>query len=313
MSEAVREPAAVPEISVVVANYNASAALVDCLEAIRRHPPARTCEVLVVDDGSTDDSAERVRTRFPEVRLLVNPVNQGYARSCNRAITAARGRLIHLLNNDTRLLPGALDALADFLDSRPSAGAAGSLLQNPDGSVQISAKALPSVRSAFFGGRSWISRWLPGNPFTRQELLHWRADAGQPFVAGYVSGASLLVPRDVLDRIGELDPHLFYFNDADFCRRIWDVGREVYCVPAARTLHLNHRGGSMRNFRQRLRSLVWFHLGAHRYFRKHSGLAFWHPGQALVAGALAARFALSLGLQLFREAVGFDRRQYGVS
>ena len=139
------------------------------------------------------------------------------------------------MNNDVELRPGALDTLADFLDAQADAGAAGSALLNEDGTWQPSAKALPTLRSAFFGGRSVISRWLPNNHFSRRELQHWRATQGKPFTTGYVSSASMMMPRSVLDRVGPLDDRLWYFNDADYCKRIWDAGFAVYCVPAARS------------------------------------------------------------------------------
>ena len=300
-----------PDISVIVANYNASPRLRMCLEALRRHEASHRFEIIVVDDGSTDHSARMVRQQFPEVRLLVNPQNCGYATSCNRAIGVSRGRLIHLLNNDVELLPGTLDVLADFLDAQPDAGAAGSLLLNTDGTVQISAKALPTLRSAFFGGRSWFSRWMPANRFSRLELQHWRAEAGVPFTAGYVSGASLMVSRAVLNEIGKLDERLFYFNDADFCQRIWKIGRSVYCVPAARSMHLNHQGGSRRTLRRRFWGLAAFHYGAYLYARKHYTERAWSPAHAAVVVGLAGRFAVTSVLQLCKELTGIDRRAYG--
>ena len=300
-----------PEISVIVANYNASPRLEMCLRALRRHESRRPFEVIVVDDGSVDGSAEMVRREFPELRLIANEKNLGYAASCNLAIRIAQGRFIHLLNNDVELQPGALDALADFLDRNPGAGTAGSLLLNDDGTVQISAKALPTLRSAFFGGRSWFSRWLPDNRFSRQELQHWRAEEGVPFTAGYVSGASLMVPRSVLDAIGELDERLFYFNDADFCKRIWNTGHTVYSVPAARSMHLNHQGGSRRTFRRRLWALSAFHYGAYIYARKHYTRGAWTPAHVFVVLGLGGRFVVTGVMQLVKEVAGTDRRAYG--
>jgi GT2 family glycosyltransferase len=300
-----------PDISIVIATLNARAVLGRNLDELLRHPPRRSTEILVIDDGSVDGTPRMVAERFPQVRLLVNPHNVGYAYSCNRAIEIARGRFIHLLNNDVEVLPGTLDVMADFLDANPQAGAAGSLLLNEDGSVQQSAKALPTLRSALFGGRSWFSTWMPNNRFTRAELQHWRADAGVPFTTGYVSGASMMVPRDVLDRIGPLDERIFYFNDADFCKRIWDIGRQVYCVPAAKAMHLNHQGGSLGSLKRRLWATLVFHRGAWIYSRKHSGYPVWHPHQLFVAGCLGARLVGAASLQFAREITGMDRRAYG--
>jgi hypothetical protein len=299
------------DVAIVIATLNARDALARNLRAIFAATTRLTCEVWVVDDGSLDGTADMVADQFPQVRLIVNGRNIGYAYSCNRAIERAGGRFIHLLNNDVELLPGTLERLADFLDANPTAGGAGSLLVDEDGLVQASAKALPTIRSAFFGGRSWISRWLPNNRFTRRELQHGRAADGVPFTTGYVSGASMLVPRVVIDEIGLLDERLFYFNDADFCKRIWDAGRPVYCVPDARTIHLNHQGGSRKSVSRRIWALVVFHRGAYIYSRKHSGRALWHPQQLLMLTGLAVRLVAAGALQLGRELAGVDRRAYG--
>lgn len=301
-----------PEISIVITSYNSCQALRQSLEALERMgSTGRRREVLVVDDASWDGSPEMVAARFPWVRLLANARNIGYARSCNRGIAAAKGRFIHLLNNDTQLAPGTLDTLADFLEAHPDAGAAGSLLLNEDGSVQVSAKALPSFRSALFGGRSWLSRWWPSNPFSRQELEHWRAESGVPFTTGYVSFASMMTWRSLIEEIGPVDEQLFNFTDADFCKRVWDAGRRVYCVPAAKTVHLNHRGGSRRDLRRRFSLLIDFHKCAYVYSRKHSRQSAWHPLQVSVLGLLGARLLVTSLLQLGRELAGIDRRAYG--
>jgi N-acetylglucosaminyl-diphospho-decaprenol L-rhamnosyltransferase len=301
-----------PEISLVITSYNSRRALAQSLEGLFQ-PAAcrRTFEVLVVDDASWDGSPEMVAEQFPQVRLFANPQNIGYARSCNRGIAEARGRLIHLLNNDARPRPGALDCLADFLDAHPAVGAAGSLLLDEDGSTQVSAKALPSMRSALFGGRSWLSKWMPSNRFSRAELQHWRAEAGEPFTTGYVSFASMMTSRNVIDEIGPVDEQLFNFTDADFCKRVWDSGREVMSVPQAQTVHLNHRGGSRRDARRRMSLLFDFHKCAWTYSRKHSKQPAWHPQQLFVLAALGVRLAVTTTLQVAREVLGIDRRAYG--
>lgn len=299
-----------PDVSIIIPNYNTRDLLCRCLTSIFHALPSHSCEVIVVDDASVDDSAEMVRTAFPRVKLMVNEKNQGYARSNNRAIASSRGRYVYLLNSDAELLPGAVDELVDFLETHRVAGAAGSLLYNADGTLQASVKSLPSVRSGLFGKRSLLARWLPRSRFVRNELLQWKAEAGEPFQAGYVSSASLMLPREVIDEVGELDTRLWYFIDADYCKRVWNLGREVYCVPRAKAIHREHRGGTLAGPRQRFRSLVSFHYGAHLFFRKHGRKSWYHPSYALVTAGLALRFLVSLGVQLVRETTGNDRRTY---
>jgi GT2 family glycosyltransferase len=300
-----------PVISVIIPSYNTRELLSRCLASIYDAPPQRSFEVFVMDDASKDGSAEMVRERFPQVRLVVNRENRGYAYSNNLAMAQSQGRFVYLLNSDTEMSPGALDELAGFLETHPEAGAAGSALYNSDGSVQASVKSLPTVRSAFVGKRSWLARWFPSVRAIRSELLSWRVESGVPFEAGYVSSASIMIPRDVVERVGDLDTRLWYFIDADYCRRIWDIGRPVYCGPAAKVLHVEHLGGTLAGWKQRFRSMWRFHYGAYIYFRKHSGWAGWHPVTALIVMGIAARFVLSFGLQAIKEVIGVERDVYG--
>jgi len=243
------EPAIV--LSIIIGTYNARDLLVDCLESIYRDPPREPFEIIVVDDASTDGTSETVRARFPEVRLLRNEINRNYATANNQALELARGRYIYLLNNDTIVLPDALDRMLAFLREQPDAGAVGSKVLNEDGTIQWTVKSLPSVGAALFGARSIISRFYQDNRFSRKQLLHLGRNMTTPFVAGYVSGASVMHPREVLEKVGELDKRLFYFVDADYCKRIADAGYKCYYLPTATIIHLNHKGGSMSSFRRR--------------------------------------------------------------
>jgi GT2 family glycosyltransferase len=306
-SEPFRAPGTV-DITVIIANYNACALLESCLESIYSNPPTRSFEVIVMDDASPDSSASMVRTKYPQARLFVNPQNVGYARSNNHAIEESRGRYVYLLNSDAQLFPGALDAMAEFLESHPEAGAAGSMLYNGDGTIQASVKAFPSFKSAFIGARSSLSRWIPW--LSRNELLHWKTEKGEPFQAGYVSSASIMIPRSVAREVGPLDVRLWYFIDADYCRRIWNLGCPVYCVPKAKAIHLDHHGGTKASFKQRFRSLIRFHYGAYIYFHKHSGRGVMHPIRVFVILGLGARFVISTVLQLFKEIFGSEGKVY---
>jgi GT2 family glycosyltransferase len=219
------------DISVIIATYNTRDLLEQNLRSIFENPPACGFEVVVSDDASSDGSPEMVRTKFPQAVLRVNPVNSGYARTNNWAIAVARGRYVYLLNCDALVLPGALDTLVAFMDAHPKAGAAGTLIYNENRSVQASVKALPSLRSAFVGKRSWVYRFFPNSPLVKSELLvtEARADTA-PFEAGYVSSASVILPSDVVKQVGDWDPRLWWFIDADYCKRIHDLGYEVWCV-----------------------------------------------------------------------------------
>lgn len=294
-------------LSIIVATYNARTLLLDCLESVFQNQPNESYEIIVVDDASNDGTSEAVVARFPGVRLLRNSINSHYAEANNLALRIARGRFIYLLNNDTIVLPEALDRMVAFLRQHPEAGAVGSRLLNEDGSTQISVKPLPRPASALFGARSIVTRLFPHNRFSRKELLHLGSDAITPFVAGYVSGASCMHPREVVEQVGELDPRLFYFVDADYCKRIADKGFKCYYLPTASIVHLSHRGGSRANLKQRIRRVIEFHVGAYIYYRKHLGRSPWSLMHLIVVGGLGTRFVGAFAIQACAEASGLLR------
>lgn len=310
MDEYGSERRAEVDVSVIIANYNTRDLLERNLRSIYENPPRCAFEVIVADDASRDGSAAMARERFPQAVVRENEVNQGYARNNNAAMAAARGRYIYLLNSDAVVLPGTLDTLVEFMDANPKVGGAGSLIYNEDGSVQASVKALPSVRSAFVGKRSWAYRLFPNSPIVRNELLVTEGvrENTPPFRAGYVSSASLILPKAVFERVGGLDPRLWWFVDADYCKRIHDLEREIWCVPAARIIHLDHRGGTVGTRRRRFWAVYKFHQGVWIYWRRHSGRSLWHPATLAIGAALLTRTAVSAVLQVAKELTGREDR-----
>jgi GT2 family glycosyltransferase len=296
------EPAIV--LSIIIGTYNARDLLVDCLESIYRDPPREPFEIIVVDDASTGGTSETVRARFPEIRLLRNEINRNHATADNQALELARGRYIYLLNNDTIVLPDALDGMLAFLREQPDAGAVGSKVLNEDGTIQWTVKSLPSMGAALFGARSIISRFYPDNRVSRKQLLHLGRNMTTPFVAGYVSGASVMHPREVVEKVGELDKRLFYFVDADYCKRIADAGYKCYYLPTTTIIHLSHKGGSMSSFRRRFRSVWAFHVASYIYYRIHVRRSPWSLMNVVVLGGLFARFLVALSTQACTEVIG---------
>jgi GT2 family glycosyltransferase len=294
-------------LSIIVANYNARDLLAGCLESIYRNPPGHPFEVFVVDDASSDCSVEMVEARFPQVYLLHNEKNVHYARSNNRVLPIARGRYVYLLNNDTLVLPGALDAMIDFLDQYQSVGAVGSKLLNGDGTIQASVRTLPNRMSPLFSARSIMTRLFRWNRFSHRHLLHLWRDMTRPFPAGYVSSASIMIRREVVAQVGLLDERLSYHVDADYCKRVWDAGWKVYYLPVAAVIHFDHKGGTMVSRSRRFKSVIERHRGSYIYFRKHSIKSPWHPLHFLAVAGLSARFLVSLAFFTGKEIVALAR------
>ena len=292
-------------LSIVIPNYNARDLLKDCLESIYENPCRYPFEVFVIDDASHDNSYEMVQKNFPQVILLRNEKNLSYGKSNNRCFERASGKYVYMLNNDTIMLPDALDKMVEFLDENPKVGAVGSKLLNEDRSIQYSVKTLPNIRSGFFGARSIITKLFPKNPFSSQELLHMSQDMSRPFQAGYVSSASVMVRREVLRQVGGLDPRLTYHVDADHCARIWKAGWEVYYLPDSVVVHLDHRGGTLVNVKRRFKAVIEFHRGSFIFYQKHMMKSMWHPMTLIIISGLSVRFVFSLLLMISRETIRF--------
>lgn len=267
------EPAApggrtgVPDLSVIVVNLNTRELLRDCLTSIRALPDEIRWELIVVDNGSSDGSAEMVRSRFPEVRLIENPVNTGYAHPNNQGIAVSRGRYVLLLNSDTMVRPFALGQLVRFMDSHPEAGACGPTLVYPNGELQRSCYSFPSPRTYFarmFGLDTLFptSRWV-GNLQSGFDHRHTAAvDA--------ILGAALQVRREVIDTVGPLDEQFrIHYNDFDWCYRIHQAGWRTYYVHDAEIVHYSQATTRIENQQLRIQGELVRNL--FDYFHKHFG------------------------------------------
>jgi N-acetylglucosaminyl-diphospho-decaprenol L-rhamnosyltransferase len=298
-----------PTLSIIISCYNTRDIVRDCLNSIYQSPPSEPFEIVLVDDASSDDTSGMVRASFPDVHLLRNESNKNYSYSNNRALDHARGQFLLLLNNDTIVPPLALDGMIAFLRDHPDAGMVGAKLLNEDGSIQWSVKAPLGASAALFGSRSIVSKWFPNNRFTRHHLMHIDRHPTQPFVAGFVSGAGSMMPREVFEKVGGLDQQFFYHVDADYCKRINEAGYKCYYLPTASIVHLNHKGGTTASVSKRFRSLMKFETDSYRYYVKHMRTSPWSPMQAIVAFGLSVHFVALASAQVCGELASAVRRR----
>lgn len=260
---------AVPDLSVIVVNRNTRELLAECLASIRAHAGPVSVETIVVDNGSTDGSVQRVRDEFPEVRLIENAENTGYAFPNNQGLAAGRGRYLLLLNSDTVLRPGALARLVEFMDAEPRAGACGPLLRFPDGRLQRSAYSIPSPRT-YLACMLTLDQRFPRSRAFGNEHLGFGHDRTAEVEA--LLGAALLVRREVLERVGGLDERLrIHYNDFDWCLRIREAGYKVFFVHDAEIVHHLQATTKVENRHLELQPELVRNL--FDYFRKHYGEA----------------------------------------
>lgn len=270
-----------------------SACLLSLRAALGDRLAAGAAEVIVVDNASGDGSAERVRDRFPEVRLIENRENEGYAAGNNQGIAAARGRNVMLLNPDTEVARAAVERLEACLAEHPRAGAAAPMLVHPDGRPQPSLRGFPTPL-ALLGAVTGLAQLAPaGSPLAAYQP---RALPVSPAVVDQPMASCLLLRGEALRAAGGFDEAFpIFFNDVDLCWRLRQAGWEIWFIPEARVVH--HGGASTRQVR---RAMLWeSHRGLHRYYQKHYRGRLAAPVYGLIVSAIyAGGVARSAGLWL---------------
>jgi N-acetylglucosaminyl-diphospho-decaprenol L-rhamnosyltransferase len=254
-----------PDVSVVVVSYNVRDLLEFCLASLERGSSNLVLEVVVVDNGSTDGSAEMVRRRFPNARMIECPENPGYGGAINRGAAVARGRYLLMLNPDTEIRDGAIQSLADVLESNLDVAVAGPRLRFPNGSTQSSRRRFPTPITALLES-TLAQRWWPRSPELFRYYVGDRPDERQD--VDWLVGACLLVRRITFEAVGGFDERFtMYSEELDLCHRIRDVGFRTIYEPSAEVTH--HEGrSSEQNLAQRSRQ---FTESKARYFEKYFG------------------------------------------
>jgi len=288
------------DLSIIIVSWNTRDLLATCLASIYSSPPPGEFDVWVVDNASTDGSPALVHERFPQVRLIENEKNLGFAAANNQGLRASRGRYALLLNSDAAAPPGALGAMLRFMDEHPQAGAAGPKLVNPDGSFQASFARFPTLRSEF-GLLTGLARWSIGpyapSPRPQPGETARRVD--------WVAGAALIVRREAIEQVGLMDESYFlYSEETDWCWRLWRGGWPVWYLPEVEVVH--HAGASSRQRSVQTYGLLY--ESKLRFFARHYG--GW-AAAALRVGLLAfgaLRLVVSLGLQILPVQAGWRPR-----
>ncbi len=248
------------DLSICVAGYNSKAFLEQCFDSIYNSEKDSnlTFEIIFIDDASRDASLDYVRQKFPQIITIQNEFNQGFARTNNKGIALSKGRYVLLLNADTVTKSGALSALVNFMDEHPEVGAAGPQLLNPDNSLQPSGRSFPKL------GTLLSAMFKKG----QQQYLTAGRDYSKVTRIDEVSGAAIIVRREVLEQIGGLDKRIFlYYEDVDWCYRIWQAGWQIYYVPQSQIIHYGGQSTAQIGLRMQLED-TW---STYYYFRKHHG------------------------------------------
>ncbi|MDQ7779151.1 MAG: glycosyltransferase family 2 protein [Planctomycetota bacterium] len=247
------------DASVIIVNWNTRDLVLDCIRSVVACKEGCDVEIVVVDNGSTDGSCASIRREFPDVRLIANDCNLGFARAVNMGIRSAAGRHLVLLNSDARLRPGALKGAIAYLDENEHVGAVGAQLLNPDGSRQTSFDNFPTLASELIN-KSLLRALLPHRfPSKKQEF-------SGPVRVESIIGAFMAVPRRVAERVGPLDESFFFFlEETDWCFRIARAGYDVVHAPHLLVEHLQGQSKSSVQTEAKIEYL----RSLYRFFKKN--------------------------------------------
>jgi hypothetical protein len=294
---------------IIIVSWNVCELLRACLQSLLRHAATGLRqEIVVVDNASSDGSAEMVRAEFPSVHLIANTTNKGftggnndglrYADTLLREARAVPNPFLFLLNPDTEVTAGALDTLSAYAQATTSVGLIGPRLRYGDGSVQPSRRRFPTLLMAMFES-TWLQRFAPHGVLHRFYMHDQAEDA--PGDVDWVVGAAMFVRYEAYQQVGLLDEENFfmYSEETDWCKRMKDAGWRVVHVPQAEVVHYEGRSsGQVSALRMKL-----FNTSKVRYFAKYHGklqagvLRLWLLGQ----------FAWQLGLETAKWGLGNQR------
>jgi len=257
------------DLSVIIVSWNVKDLLRQCLESIFAETRNIALEVWVIDNASSDGTSAMVKREFPNVYLIANSENLGFARASNQGIRLSRGRYILLLNPDTIVQDGALDKMVAFLDSHPAVGALGCKILDSRGQVDPrGARRLPTLLTEL-GSHTKLAIFWPYNRFFGSYLCN--SKNSNVLAVEALSGACMMVRSEVAKIVGVLDEMFhMYGEDIDWCYRIRQAGWIICYYPSATIVHFGGQSSRLRPIEMALQELD----STNRFFWKHYGAAY---------------------------------------
>lgn len=286
-----------PDVTVVVVSYNTVHLLERLFSALEGSRGGLSIQVVVVDNASRDGSAKVLRARHARAELIENTVNVGFGRANNQAFPQARGRHVLLLNTDAFVEPDTLQKTVEFMNHHPDCGILGVKLVGEDGSLQPSCRYFPTPLNVFVAA-SGLQRFFPG--LRMVDDMTW--DHASVRECDWVPGCYYLVRREVMEKVGYLDPRFFlYYEEVDYCRRVQQAGWKIMYYPYTRVVHIG--GGSAESegsLTRRGRQLSVLQMESELlYFRKHYGV--WGLVQAVCLNTLGNAMAAASAMVKHRD------------
>lgn len=266
------------DVSVVIVNWNTRDILRNCLRSVYQQTQNIRFETIVIDNASIDDSAAMVRDEFPQVVLIANSQNRGFAAANNQGVEIANGRYVLLLNSDTIILDNAIAKTLEFAKSQPDAAIVGCRVLNTDRTLQPTCFMFPSVLNMLLS-TTYLYKLFPKNKLFGRERMGWwnRDDVREVEV---VTGCFMLVRREAMEQVGIMDEDYFiYGEETDWCWRFKKSGWRILFTPNAEIIHL----GGQSSIQVKPQMVLQLRNGILLFMRKNRGYMSYFIARLLVA------------------------------
>lgn len=275
------------DVSIVIVNWNTRALLRDCIASIVKQTRRVSYEIIVVDNASSDGSADMCERHFQFVKLVRNSINRGFAAANNQGMQIACGRYTLLLNPDTVILDQATDRCVAYADAHPDVGVVGCQVLERDGQIQETGFSFPSPWTLFLT-LSGLPRLFPRSQlFAKPRLGWWKRDCEKDI--DVISGMFMLVRSEAIEQVGVMDESYFvYAEEADWCFRFHKAGWRRVFYPGAKIIHVD--GGSKSTSQVNVKMRVQLQKSMMIYFRKNLGLVPWMTAKVLYLLSNGARY-----------------------
>jgi len=224
------------DLSIIIISFNTRDLLRNCIKSIYETTDNVRYEIIIVDNGSDDGSIDMLAIEFPEVNLIENKINLGFAKANNQAIKIAQGRSILLLNSDTIVKKGTIESLAEFMKERKSVAAVGPKVLNVDGTLQSTGNSFPSIGDVLISLLRIPHFFLP--ELRKRLFPELFRNADDISRVGWIQGCCIMFNKHIIDKIGPLDEDFFFFcEEIEWCYRARKSGYHIYYNPYSEIVH----------------------------------------------------------------------------
>lgn len=259
------------DVSIIIVSFKVKDFLKICLTSIYRETKNLEFEVFVVENDSQDGSTEMVQSEFPQVQLLTNQKNIGFAKACNQAIKKSKGEYVLLLNPDTEIVNNAVFKTLEFMKQKKDAGIVGCQIQNEDGTLQTSVRRFPDLLSHIIILLKLHNFFPDFKSIKKYYMSDWPYNETK--VVDQVMGAFYMIRREILKKIGLFDEHFYiWYEEVDLCKRALKAGWKTYFYVNAQITH--QRGQSFSKRTKLVKQLIFNRSLLYYFFKHHNSFSY---------------------------------------